>query len=149
MAHRMKPRFAVALVAALLAGCASRPAQPGGDFAIPSEKLVFLALKAAAARDDQRLKVMEAYDLARPKLSALGKEGQELIEEWRELDRNKPDFREKAEKIGTRLGVISRERVVTMAAYEAHVSGILEREQWLAWQDFWDGLMRGQEPRRR
>lgn len=149
MARRMKPLFAAVLVASLLSGCASRPAQPGGDFAIASEKLVFRALKAASARDEQRLKVMEAYDLARPRLNALNKESQGLIEEWRELDRNKPDFREKAATIGTRLGVIARERVATMAAYEAHVSGILEPEQWHRWQDFWDGLFRGEETRRR
>jgi hypothetical protein len=149
MADKMKPLFSFALAAVLLAGCMSRATQPGGDFALAPEKLVFLALKAAAARDEQRLKVMEAYDDTRPKLKALYEEGQDLIEDWRKLDRNKPEFRPKAEKIGVRLGEIARERVATMAVYEARVAGILELEQWYIWQNFWDDLVRAQEPRRR
>jgi hypothetical protein len=123
---------------ALLVGCSPRPAiRPGEDFALRPEKQVFFAISAARASDDQRVKILAAYDESQPRLRALDTEADHALQQWRELDRRDPAFAQQASALAEKWGAISRERMALTAAFEARVADIFDADQWQAWQDFW------------
>lgn len=129
-----------------LAACSPRPAyRPGGDFSARPEKAVYIALREVNASDEQRLKVMAAFDESEPKLRALGDEAEDLLNRWHRLDRRDPAFEQKADEIADRWGALSRERMTLTARFESRVAAVLDPDQWEHWEDFWQ---RGPSPRR-
>jgi len=127
-----------AVIAVLLAACAHRGPPPlTDDFAVPSERRVFVALREAEARDEQRQAILAAFDESAPKLKVLGERSENLIEQWRELDRRSAHFLRQAEELAAEYAEVNRARMHTMAGFDARVAEALDVEQWEAWQEFW------------
>jgi hypothetical protein len=122
----------------LLAACAHRGPPPlTDDFAAPSERRVFVALREVKARDEQRRVILAAFDESVPKLKALGERSEKLLEQWRELDRRSTGFLGQAEGLAAEYAQVSRSRMHATAAFDARVAETLDVEQWEAWREFW------------
>lgn len=110
---------------------------PDDAFALPSERRVFVALREAHARDEQREAILAAYDEVEPKLEELGERLEILFNRWHGLDRQDPAFRERAASLAAEYAEIARTRMDATAGFEARVADTLDAEQWEAWDEFW------------
>src|SRR5690349_3718060 len=74
-----------------LAACAPQPARYGGGAPL-SEKSILRALDAVRADDDQRARVLGAFETARPKLEELRDQGESLREQVHEISPRSNDY---------------------------------------------------------
>lgn len=132
----MRPLHAIVLCAALvLEACASHPGfEAPGDFAVPSERGMFIALADVGASDKQRLAVMDTWDETHGRLNALGDEAQRVLQDWRELERRDAGFAKQSSSLAKRYSEIARERMTVVAKFEMRVASILDERQWDRWQ---------------
>jgi hypothetical protein len=72
---RCRTATVLTLLSIALAACSPRPAvRPGGDFVSREERSIYIALREVKASDDQRAKILAAYDESSPRLRLLGDE---------------------------------------------------------------------------
>lgn len=126
----------LALLAALLvlAGCAQRAQIPGREFEQRPERTLYQALREVEASETQRVAVLNAYDRLDANLKVMSRQSQELIAEWRRLDRRAPAFPELARGMSERWAALAAERLVVESAFERDVAVALEPAQWQEWQ---------------
>lgn len=136
-------RATAALALALLAGCMPRPAwRPGEDLSVRPEKMMFVALSEVKASDDQRLKVMAAWDDSAPQLKSLIGQSNDVLQSWRGLDRRDAAFRATADALAARWGELWRARMAVTSRFESRVARVLDADQWRKWQDWWQQAAR-------
>lgn len=97
------------------------------------EKKIFYALKALQATDEQRDKVLEAFDEVDPQLTLLAASADDIRKKWRALDARAPGYREQVEQLASKQGSLSAERLRVKAAFNAKVVTVLTPEQWTGW----------------
>lgn len=127
--------FACLALAALLGACAAPPrhqlsyATTGPAF----ERRIILALAEVKASDDQRRKVLAAYDVLQPQLTALEKEADAIRDEWRRLDPRSEAYPDAAESLSQRAGRVSTERLRERAKFNSEAARQLDEAQWKVW----------------
>lgn len=130
--------LAAAVLAISIAGCSSAPSRfpflsARTDYGARYEKQVFFALKAVKATDEQRLQVLQAFDVADPQLSTLSSEGQRVSDSWRKLDPRDKNYQEQAEQLAKHQGELSSEKLRVRAEFNRKVAAVLDHSQWSGW----------------
>lgn len=131
--------FAFLLLAVgLLAGCASAPmVPPAQSFEGRSEKAALAVLRNVEASDEQRGKILAAFDRSNPAMLKLDQEWEEITHQWEQLNRADPKFLSEAEALSARRSDVARQQIVAGAAFEHEVASVLTPEQWKDWQELW------------
>ena len=130
----MRPAAAV-LLSVWLAACAGRPPfAPDSDYATPSERQMFRALKEVGASDKQRIAAMEAWDNFHPRLEKLAGELDAATQDWRALDRRDPGYASKSAALSNRCGVLLQQRMAVTGRFQGKLAAILTQDQWERWQ---------------
>jgi len=97
--------LALVCLACLVSGCAPTPARFGGaEF---TEGSIVRALNAVKANDEQRARVLGAFEVARPKLEDLRYESVSLRAQMRDLSPLAEDYIAKTDAIAARMGEIA------------------------------------------
>ena len=147
MRSQLLPSVLVCL-ACLVSGCAPTPARFGGaEF---TEGSIVRALNAVKANDEQRARVLGAFEVARPKLEDLRYESVSLRAQMRDLSPLAEDYIAKTDAIAARMGEIAAEQTRMEAHLVRDVASVLNARQWDRFVDFFrapledPGLYRGQ-----
>lgn len=124
--------------ALLLSACASGPTliERRGDFDTLPEKSLYEALEKVEAQQEQRTRVMTAYDEAAAKSRALLQQQNALLLRWRSLPRQDAGFLPQAGELSTQWAGFAGERMRVQSEFEKQVATILDAGQWQRWQAF-------------
>jgi hypothetical protein len=125
-----------AVLSACLSACSSAPQLTRPDLGPRSERTVYAALDKVQSSDDERLRILQAYDASTDHLRDLAKQSRDLLREWDQLDRTAPDFTTKVEALATRWAALNDDEMRTRGRFEHSVATILTAKQWQTWQTF-------------
>jgi hypothetical protein len=125
---------ALVCFACLVSGCAPTPARFGG--ASFTERSVVRALDAVKANDEQRARVLGAFEVARPKLDELRYESASLHAQMRDLSPVAEDYLAKTDAMAVRLGEIATEQARVQAHLVHDAAAALTTRQWDRFVDF-------------
>lgn len=130
---------------ACLAACSSAPELSRPELGPRSERTVYAALDQVQSTDDERLRVLQAYDASNEHLRDLVKQSRDLLHEWDQLDRLAPDFPAKVDALAVRWAALNADEMKTRGSFERNVSTILTPKQWESWQKFMRASRRREE----
>jgi len=131
--------FAVLLIAvSLLTGCGSSPLVPSAEsFEGRPEKAALAVLRNVEASDEQRAKILAAFDQSNPTMLKLDHEWEEITRQWEQLNRTDPKFLADAEALSARRMDVAKQQIVVGAAFEHEVALVLTPDQWKDWKELW------------
>jgi hypothetical protein len=131
--------FALLLLAAsLLVGCGSAPLVPSAEsFEGRPEKAALAVLRNVEASDEQRAKILAAFDRDNPKMLKLDQEWEEITRQWEQLNRADPKFLADADALSARRMDVAKQQIVVGAAFEHEVASVLTPDQWKDWKELW------------